>query len=528
MTERPWQNVWAEIVSKAREHMVRGEPIRTLDRDLANMIIDVGPNGITRRSEAPRSVEGSSTIRSSDVGTLWTQLLEQGQAQSTGPVAFAYALIARLIDGVRFEPDPYRLEFSDRDAAMTPWRGSAIMHLLLKWSPTRRGDTIEQHKRIADESDFVWWGMIATSPPAEQRLSWVRLQLDGGADVFAYLYETGSPPSSARCTRARIIDFTTDRSAINEAQKPTYYNSSECACFFALADFDELPPGWVSENLALLKDMTVPVPDGALQNQSVPVYVTNLVPVAGGPPPHVWWVNQGATYAAESAGGYLWAPSQTQAGYSVLHHTNVARLMPGNVIVHYANGAIRALGLVKDWPELRSKPRELSGGPWGEDGHYASAQYFPLVAPILIQDVPNRTADAGPFTTGGDVKQGYLFPLETSFANKLHAAFLDRWPSKSPWHRDGPSPAYWVFRTAPNDGDLVEALKSWRVGEEDTWIASRYRADMQPGDVVALWSGGGQAGIHAVELTGIPYLEGAPIGIPMATTPTMPPSGGHH
>ena len=59
-----------------------------------------------------------------------------------------------------------------------------------------------------------------------------------------------------------------------------------------------------------------------------------------------WWVNQGATFSEELAGGYVWAPQKTKSGFSVKHHTDVRRMKRGDTVLHYASGAIRAIGLV--------------------------------------------------------------------------------------------------------------------------------------------------------------------------------------
>jgi hypothetical protein len=184
-------------------------------------------------------------------------------------------------------------------------------------------------------------------------------------------------------------------------------------------------------------------------------------------------------------------------------------LRPGHVIVHYANTAIRAIGQVSGWPEMRPKPDALSAGPWERDGHYAPVRYFPLDQPIPIAEVTGRTSNSGPFATTGEVKQGYLFPLDSSFAQHLREQFLERWPSESPW--SALPPHRWLFQAVPDRWDLVKNLETWAVGEEEKWNATRYRREMRPADVVALWSGGADAGLYAVaELTGVPFEDSSP------------------
>ncbi|MGZ3357218.1 MAG: McrB family protein [Isosphaeraceae bacterium] len=129
-----------------------------------------------------------------------------------------------------------------------------------------------------------------------------------------------------------------------------------------------------------------------------------IVPFKG-----LWWVNQGATYKHEQEGGYVWAPKLTKAGRPAAHHVAVSQLRPGQQIVHYASGAIRAIGYVAADPESVRKPDELTGDAWDVDGYGCRVAYRELQQPIPRNQVPNRTAAVGPFDVNGDLKQGYLF-----------------------------------------------------------------------------------------------------------------------
>ena len=117
--------------------------------------------------------------------------------------------------------------------------------------------------------------------------------------------------------------------------------------------------------------------------------------------PTAWWVNQGSTYAQEMKGEYVWAPTKTKAGHPVEHHVNVSRLQPGDAIIHYADGAIRAIGFVRGTPGLQLRPPELPGHVWADEGHAAKVEYHPLNDPIRIDEVQGRTPDGGPFDRNG-------------------------------------------------------------------------------------------------------------------------------
>jgi len=124
----------------------------------------------------------------------------------------------------------------------------------------------------------------------------------------------------------------------------------------------------------------------------------------------MWWVNQGATYNEERAGGYVWAPLTNKVGREVTHHVAVNQLRVGQKVVHYASGQIRAISTVVQPPETHPKPMEL-GTSWGETGYLCRVQYSDLVPPIAKDDVPNRVPAVGPFDVNGNVKQAYLIKV---------------------------------------------------------------------------------------------------------------------
>lgn len=133
----------------------------------------------------------------------------------------------------------------------------------------------------------------------------------------------------------------------------------------------------------------------------------------------LWWVNQGATYRQERDGGYVWAPKVTKAGHPVAHHVAVSKLRRGQLIVHYSEGAIRAIGYVADEPQSVAKPSEITNDAWDSDGYGCQVTYRILDSPIPKDEVPNRTAEVGPFDRNGDVKQGYLFQVQDASAFQL-------------------------------------------------------------------------------------------------------------
>lgn len=151
-----------------------------------------------------------------------------------------------------------------------------------------------------------------------------------------------------------------------------------------------------------------------------------------------YWVNQGQTYQAERAGGYLWAPTQTKNGRTVHHHKLLQFVNVGDVIASYAGGAIRSLSRVIEGPVKTVRPSELSADAWQGDGYLARVEYFDLQDPIQLSEIPIDLRDPsfGPFTKAGGIKQGYLFAMMEGFDTDLRITFAERWPPGSPWYNE--------------------------------------------------------------------------------------------
>ena len=87
----------------------------------------------------------------------------------------------------------------------------------------------------------------------------------------------------------------------------------------------------------------------------------------------VWWVNQGKTYRQERDGKFIWAPQTISSGATLGHHENVSRVQATDIVVHYANGSVVALGQVQAAAEESSKPTALENEQWGKDGWSAAS-----------------------------------------------------------------------------------------------------------------------------------------------------------
>jgi hypothetical protein len=108
--------------------MVTGRTIATIDRGIANRILDVRPNSIVRVSDAARTPDGrGAAVTRPDVERVWHALASDGHVGRIRNVLFfTYALVAE-IPGVAVDNDGRGLHISDWDLAMTPYQeGSGV------------------------------------------------------------------------------------------------------------------------------------------------------------------------------------------------------------------------------------------------------------------------------------------------------------------------------------------------------------------------------------------------------------------
>lgn len=156
--------------------------------------------------------------------------------------------------------------------------------------------------------------------------------------------------------------------------------------------------------------------------------------------PKYWWVNQGGTYKVQRDGGYLFASSASGSGRDVPSWEALQEMAPDDVVFHYANGNLRALGRVTARAERTNHPEGERAGAEvnAEEGYRVPLEYQDLAEPLPLTDIPMdmRTPKHGPFTKGakrqGEPQQGYAFPLSNGFVLAFRKAFLDRLPF-DPW-----------------------------------------------------------------------------------------------
>jgi MoxR-like ATPase len=153
-------------------------------------------------------------------------------------------------------------------------------------------------------------------------------------------------------------------------------------------------------------------------------FVKGLAADTGPEGPRVWWVCQGKTYEAERDLGLIWAPKQGTNGATREFWRALQDVKPGETILHYANGALRAVSTATEGAVEAPQPEEL-GEQWERDGWLVRCEYKELDPPISLAEIPEewRIAAGPPFTSLGGVRQGYLFPLSSDFIALMASRF---------------------------------------------------------------------------------------------------------
>lgn len=142
-----------------------------------------------------------------------------------------------------------------------------------------------------------------------------------------------------------------------------------------------------------------------------------------GRPASVWWVNQGATYAKERDGGFLWAPMRNKAGRPQYHWDTMDEVREGDVVLHYSNGSLRAASHVT--AAARPAPNPLGDQSWDAEGRLVETQYEELNEPVALAAIDEgaRIRQGSPFTVAGSVQQVYLVRLQDKFVYELAQRF---------------------------------------------------------------------------------------------------------
>lgn len=140
-----------------------------------------------------------------------------------------------------------------------------------------------------------------------------------------------------------------------------------------------------------------------------------------------WWVNHKQTYSAEVGGGYIWSPMTNRNGSKNQTYINLTLTRPGDVVISYAGGLIKAVGLVRTICQEARKPAEYekAGESWSNIGWKVPIDWELLEKPIRPKDhmeliAPLLPSKNSPLRANGDGNQScYLAGISNELGDQL-------------------------------------------------------------------------------------------------------------
>jgi len=143
---------------------------------------------------------------------------------------------------------------------------------------------------------------------------------------------------------------------------------------------------------------------------------------------------QGGSFEDEFAGGYIWAPYESQYGMKFHYWDRLKDLKEGDMIFHADHGRIRAISIVKEPCIIAARPGELVG-KYADDNHgrLVFCNYTNIENPISAWDYTEQTrkyshVKYAPFNVKGTGNIGYLYELD----QRLATLFLEESIKKNP------------------------------------------------------------------------------------------------
>jgi|GEM_PF-1272358 len=228
-----------------------------------------------------------------------------------------------------------------------------------------------------------------------------------------------------------------------------------------------------------------------LLNRKLPQPTYSGTDIESEPECRVYWVNQNSHFENEIANGYVFARKEDTNGSTPNHWRRLTDLVPGDLLVHYAGGAIRAISRVR---ESAVESRRSDDDDY--IGWRANVEVFQLATPIDASKVlaplkRELSGEHGPLDRNGKVKQGYLWNFSEAGLAAIRAASNEAWPA---W-ANVTTARYWMFHANPDVYDVRAATKAL---DEMRWSVRQHKSEIRVGDTVFIWETGPDGGVVAV------------------------------
>lgn len=145
-----------------------------------------------------------------------------------------------------------------------------------------------------------------------------------------------------------------------------------------------------------------------------------------------WWVNHKQTHRAEINGGYVWSPKAKVNGRPNETYTNLTRVAAGDVVLSYADGLIKAIGIATAPCQDALKPAEfgMAGAAWSNLGWLVPIEWQLLHEPLSPKAHLDRIAPLLPTKhspiraeTGNGNQACYLAEISNELGTVLQELF---------------------------------------------------------------------------------------------------------
>ncbi len=140
----------------------------------------------------------------------------------------------------------------------------------------------------------------------------------------------------------------------------------------------------------------------------------------------IFKVHQDKTFDAEFKGKYVWAPTDN---IHIHHHEKMTEIHTGDIIFHYAEGALVAVSEAVSDCINHYQPLELNGNGWENMGYLVKVRYQRLsnylsLKPFKNYIISHKNDKYSSFDRNGNACQGYMFDLEYDIAKFIKAEIL--------------------------------------------------------------------------------------------------------
>lgn len=109
-----------------------------------------------------------------------------------------------------------------------------------------------------------------------------------------------------------------------------------------------------------------------------------------------WWVNHKQTHKQEIEGGYIWSPQKDKSGKPRVSYSNLERVTPRDLIVSFADGQVKAVGVAMSPARDCERPTEFEQNPvasaWSDEGWIVDVEWECLAHPFRTKAFAQRFA----------------------------------------------------------------------------------------------------------------------------------------